>query len=283
MKRGHFRLISLAFSLLGIFWIVSSQTNITGAAIGSSLLSSSFLMWFGIGLIVLSVILFILAEKLEYIMGYYNYEDDPDYQGLKKQLEKKGKRIDPHEPSELIDFETYRDFLVTYKFNQLKKDKRGAYVADKEEFDEIMKHSQSDANRYINSRIKDLKKDDRRVADITRILHNEGKTYNEADVKKKRDDLLQDYRDKNIDETEFADRLSEEGGELTGGVYNPGHGHLSVKVMDHPLKIPDEGNNSVLARALHARILGNSPAYKKDCEFHYSKTASTKHHTGGLP
>jgi len=82
-------------------------------------------------------------------------------------------------------------------------------------------------------------------------------------------------------QTKFADKLNKEG-EFTGGVYNPGNKHLSVKVMGHPIKIPGQGNNQDLARAIHAKILSNSPSYKPDCEFHYSKKESTKHHTKGL-
>jgi len=65
MKKEHFRFLSLAFFLLGIFFLLNSKTDITGAIVGVSNISSSLSSIFGVVLIIFSAILFVGGESLE--------------------------------------------------------------------------------------------------------------------------------------------------------------------------------------------------------------------------
>ena len=65
MKRKHSRFLSLAFFLIGIFFLLNSKTDITGAVVGISNISSGFGSVFGIVFILVSVILFVGGESLE--------------------------------------------------------------------------------------------------------------------------------------------------------------------------------------------------------------------------
>lgn len=65
MKKKHFRFLSLAFFLIGIFFLLNSKTDITGAVVGVSNISSGFSSIFGIVFILVSAMLFIGGESLE--------------------------------------------------------------------------------------------------------------------------------------------------------------------------------------------------------------------------
>ena len=65
MKKKHYRFLSLAFFLIGIFFLLNSKTEITGAAVGVSNISSGFSSIFGIVFILVSIILFVGGESLE--------------------------------------------------------------------------------------------------------------------------------------------------------------------------------------------------------------------------
>lgn len=65
MKKKYFRLLSLAFFILGILFLLNSKIDITGAVVGVSSLSSGFSSIFGIVLILVSVVLFVGGESLE--------------------------------------------------------------------------------------------------------------------------------------------------------------------------------------------------------------------------
>ena len=190
MKQKYLKFLYVGFFIFGVFFLVNSNLNITGAVIGLSNLSSTFSLGLGLVFVLIGIIIF--TERGE--------------GGLEK-----------------------------------------------------------------------------------RAQNNNGGRFNKEDAKKTRDELLKEYRRKKIDETEFASRLNEQVGQLTGGLYNPGDKQLTVRFMGlppgfigYPLKIEGQGKNEDLALALHRRILANSPSYKPYCEFHYSKTASTKDHSKGL-
>jgi hypothetical protein len=65
MKKKHFRFLSLAFFLIGIFFLLNSKTDITGAVVGVSNISSGFSSIFGIVFILVSAMLFVGGESLE--------------------------------------------------------------------------------------------------------------------------------------------------------------------------------------------------------------------------
>jgi len=273
--------LSLAFFLIGSFFLLNSKTDITGAVVGISNISPGFSSILGIAFILVSIMLLAVNKKLEEILGIHDYENDADYQKLKEDLESRGKRIIKKETRGHIDLEDYKEILEKNLYNSFPTEMEGAYKSDRAEYFGRKKESQSKAREYLHERLKDINKDPSRVLELTAIIHGKGKTYDEENVKSVRDNLLKEYEHKKIDETEFADKLNKIG-EFTGGVYNPGNNKLSVKVMGHPINIHGQGKNKALARAIHNQILENSPSYKPACEFHYSKKESTKHHTGGL-
>jgi len=281
MKKKHFRFLSLAFFLIGILFLLNSKISITGAVIGLPDISSGISSILGIVFILVSVVLLAVNKNLEGLLGIHDYENDADYQELKKNLQSRGERIIKKETKGHIDFEDYKEILERNLYDSFPTKMEGSYKSDREEYLERQRESSSEANKYLHERLKEINKDPKRVSELSAIIHGKEKIYDEKNVKSVRDHLLERYRDRKIDETEFADKLNKEG-EFTGGVYNPGNKHLSIKVMGHPIKIPGQGNNPDLARAIHAKILENSSSYKPDCEFHYSKKESTKHHTGGL-
>ena len=190
-------------------------------------------------------------------------------------------KINGKKEKEIIDFEIYKNIIENSLYNNFPTHMIGAYKSDRGEYFGRKKMGASHGNKYLNERLKEINRDPKRVSELTAINHTQGKVYDELEVKKRRDELLLEYHKGKIDETEFARELNDSG-ELTGGKYNPGYKHLSVKVMGHPVKIYGQGTNIDLARALHARILQNSPSYEADCEFHYSKEISTRHHSSEL-
>ena len=68
MKKKHFRFLSLAFFLIGIFFLLNSKTDITGAVVGVSNISSGFSSILGIAFILVSIILFVGGESLDDII-----------------------------------------------------------------------------------------------------------------------------------------------------------------------------------------------------------------------
>ncbi|MBM3230033.1 hypothetical protein FJZ22_00010 [Candidatus Pacearchaeota archaeon] len=70
MKKKHFRFLSLTFFLIGIFFLLNSKTDITGAVVGVSNISSGFSSIFGIVFILVSAMLFVGGESLEDLVGY---------------------------------------------------------------------------------------------------------------------------------------------------------------------------------------------------------------------
>lgn len=274
-------ILSLVSLIFGIIFLFNSTADITGSVIGLSTISPLFSSIFGIVLILVSGLLFVGGESLEKKIGMHDYENDEDYQKLKRKLESKGERVVKKGTMGHIDFKTYKHLLEKKLYKNFPTKMPGAYDSDSGEFFGRKKESDSSASRYLQERLKEINRDQKRVSEITAIIHSEGKKYDESEVKRRRDELLKQYNSRKIDEVEFAKELNDVG-EFTGGEYNPGNRHLSVKIMGHPMKIPEQGNNPDLARALHRKILENSPSYTSDCEFHYSKQASTKHHTSGL-
>ena len=79
MKNKHFRFLSLAFFLVGIFFLLNSKTDITGAVIGVSNIFSGFSSIFGIVFFLFSAMLFVGGESLE-------ERTESDYDRLKKSL-----------------------------------------------------------------------------------------------------------------------------------------------------------------------------------------------------
>jgi len=280
MKKIYFRILNLVALVFGITLLLSSKMNITGAVVGVKDISFSLSSIWGVIFILVAVLLFVGGESLERILGFHD-ENDMEYQKLKKKLESKGERVVKKETIGHIGFETYWHFLEKRLYADFPTKMSGAYENDREEFFGRKKESDSDANKYLKERLNEINCDNKRVAEITAIIHNEGKKYDEEEVKRKRDELLEKYKTNKIDEDKFAKKLNNVG-ELTGGEYNPGNNHLSVKIMGHPIKIPNQGKNNDLAEAIHIQILRNSQSYKPDCEFHYSKKLSTKHHTKNL-
>jgi len=65
MKKKHFRFLSLAFFLIGIFLLLNSKTDITGAVVGVSNISSGFSSVLGIAFILVSAMLFVGGKSLE--------------------------------------------------------------------------------------------------------------------------------------------------------------------------------------------------------------------------
>lgn len=280
-KKAVFKMLSLILFIFGVFFLISVKQDIAGAAIGIKNISPAYNSIFGIVLILVSILLFVEKESLEERIGIHDYENDEEYQKLKSEMESKGERVVKRETIGYIDFETYKHFLEKELYKNFPAKMLGAYDSDRVEFIERKKESYSRGSRYLQERLKEINRDQRRVSEITAITHNEGKKYDESEVKKRRDELLEQYNNKKIDEIEFAKELNAVG-EFTGGEYNPGNKHLSVKIVGHSLKIPRQGNNPDLARAIYQRILTNSESYMSSCEFHFSKQASTKHHTKGL-
>jgi hypothetical protein len=76
--------LSLAFFLIGIFFLLNSKTDITGAVVGVSNISSGFSSIFGIVFILVSAMLFVGGESLE-----DRAESVFSYERLKKFLRRK--------------------------------------------------------------------------------------------------------------------------------------------------------------------------------------------------
>jgi hypothetical protein len=57
MKKKHFRFLSLAFFLIGSFFLLNSKTDITGAVVGISNISPGFSSILGIAFILVSIML----------------------------------------------------------------------------------------------------------------------------------------------------------------------------------------------------------------------------------
>ena len=62
--------MSLAFFLIGSFFLLNSKTDITGAVVGISNISSGFSSIFGIVFLIGSVVMFVGGESLENLVGY---------------------------------------------------------------------------------------------------------------------------------------------------------------------------------------------------------------------
>ena len=77
MRKIHFRFLSFAFFLLGIFFLLNLKTEITGAVIGISNISSIFSPILGIVFILFSLILFDKRESLEEILRGYHWRTYP--------------------------------------------------------------------------------------------------------------------------------------------------------------------------------------------------------------
>tara|TARA_B100000315_G_scaffold29047_1_gene24721 strand:- start:624 stop:1511 length:888 start_codon:yes stop_codon:yes gene_type:complete len=84
MKKKHFRFLSLAFFLVGIFFLLNSKTDITGAVVGVSNISSGISSIFGIVFILVSAMLFVGGESLE-----ERVESAASYERLKKSLRRR--------------------------------------------------------------------------------------------------------------------------------------------------------------------------------------------------
>jgi len=82
-----------------------------------------------------------------------------------------------------------------------------------------------------------------------------------------------------FDEVEFAEQINKIS-ELIGGCYKP-QDQLRIDVANSRISLRDKYNHD-LAVAIYRRILANDPAYIKNCEFHFGKEASTKHHKKGI-
>jgi len=65
MKKKYFRFLSLAFFLVGIFFLINSKIDITGAVVGVSNISSWISSIFGIVFILVSMMLFVSGKSLE--------------------------------------------------------------------------------------------------------------------------------------------------------------------------------------------------------------------------
>ncbi len=286
MMKKLIKLSSLALFILGTFFLLNSKINITGAVTGGPDISPAFSSVLGIVIIFASVILFVSEESLEERLGIHNFEKDKDYQNLKRDLESKGELVKKEktekEEENIIDFGIYKDILEKKLYVEYPVENLGTYRSERGEYFEIKNQEGiSTANKYLEERVKEISRDPRRLAELIAMIRNEGKPYDESVVKDRRDKLLKQYTRREIDATEFAMELNRTG-EFTGGEFNPGHKHLSVTVMGHPFSIPGRGTDKKLARAIYERILANSPRYNANCEFHFSKKASTKHHVGGL-
>jgi hypothetical protein len=70
MKKKYFRFLSLAFFLVGIFLLLNSKTDITGAVVGVSNISSGIISIFGLVFILVSAMLFVGGESLDDLVGY---------------------------------------------------------------------------------------------------------------------------------------------------------------------------------------------------------------------
>lgn len=130
MKKKHFRFLSLVFFLLGIFFLLNSKTDITGAVIGISNMYSGFSSIFGIVFILLSAMLFINGESLEKklekvgeIVEEYSwipYQITPDSEPIDKRIDKKTKKSTGlgylNEPK---DFPGYQNTLIQNRIEKM--------------------------------------------------------------------------------------------------------------------------------------------------------------------
>lgn len=65
MRKTYFRFLSLAFFFLGVFFLLNSKTDIIGAIVGISNISSGFSSIFGLVFVLISMIIFFSGESLE--------------------------------------------------------------------------------------------------------------------------------------------------------------------------------------------------------------------------
>ncbi len=84
MKKKYFRFLSLAFFLVGIFFLLNSKTDITGAVVGISNSASGISSIFGIVFILVSAMLFVGGESLE-----ERAESVASYERFKKSLRRR--------------------------------------------------------------------------------------------------------------------------------------------------------------------------------------------------
>jgi len=246
------RSLGITFIFLSII-ISVLNINLTGAVIGSSI-SNYFSL--------IAIVFFIGGIGL--LMDRESKKTEGD-------LEK------------VVRFEDYKKFLTTSQFEQSPTDYKKDYREDRNGYFK-RSHNISEANKYLQGRLQEINQNQEKVTDIRVILGIEKRMieYDKTRAKATRDTSLDRYIKNDIDENEFASELNKYM-ELTGGVYKPGI-TLSVKFgpESHALQIDGQQDNSKLARAIYAQVLENSPGYQHNCEFHFSKQESTKHHKKGL-
>mgnify|MGYP001360474036 CR=1 FL=1 len=69
MNKNHFKVISLVFFFLGLFFLTNSKANITGAIIGISTISQGFSYFLGTILILFSTLAFVTGSNIEHLVG----------------------------------------------------------------------------------------------------------------------------------------------------------------------------------------------------------------------
>jgi hypothetical protein len=171
MNKKHLRFLSLAFFVLGVFFLLNSKIDITGAVIGLHGISSGFSSILGIAFIVGSIILLVVNKKLEDLLGISDREGDEDYQGLIEQLTQKSV---PAKPISLIsglveiEKDDYMRFLSDRLFDKFETKMKDAYINDYKTFLGI--HNSSEKNKYLKKRVEEINRDKDRASEIKEIL-----------------------------------------------------------------------------------------------------------------
>jgi len=142
MKKKHIRFLSLAFFLIGILFLLNSKTDITGAVVGVSNISSGISSIFGIVLILVSTLLFVSGESLEERLEeveviaeknhWIPYHITPNSEPIDKRINKKtGKSTGLGYLNEPKDFPGYKNTPIQDRIERsiTKREKILSYVS----------------------------------------------------------------------------------------------------------------------------------------------------------
>ena len=157
--------MSLTFLLIGIFFLLNSKTDITGAVVGVSNISSGFSFIFGIVFILVSAMFFVGGERLEKRLEeaeeiakehhWIPYHVSPDSEPIDKRVDKKtGKSTGLGYLNESKDFPGHKNTPVQERiermitkrgkilpyisedFNKFRKDHRGETINRRNSYEE---------------------------------------------------------------------------------------------------------------------------------------------------
>lgn len=176
MKTKNFKLLGLGYFLIGIFLLLNTKLEITGAVIGSSNGTSFFSLILGLLFISLGGMITLVGSEeggLEKITWDYG-KDAKKYQEFKEDLKSRGYRVNEDKEKGDITFGEYLNFLTEAKYNKLDSELKESYIHDFDEYNGIK--DKSEKKRYLNKRLNEINEEDiDRAKEIREMLNKESK------------------------------------------------------------------------------------------------------------